>query len=130
MKIYKKYKLKKDLPELRAGEYLFWDLWDERYTELSYIGSRKPLLNYNIAFIKASPEWFEPVGDEEELYVKFPKDFAEKHYYFGELRHNKMCRFCFDAREILDNEEFRAEVTKVFKGLYDKKLQNLMDGKR
>ena len=124
MKIYQKYKLIKDLPEAKAGTILHWDLWGERYTELSYIGiGVVPELIYKADFLKNHTEWFEPIGKEEELYVKFPDDFAEDHFYFGELRHNKMCRFCFDAQEILASKEFETKVTGVFKELYDKKLK-------
>ncbi len=86
MKYYKKLKLKKDLPELKAGTELFWDLWNERYTELSYIGlDDKPKVSYKMDFVNKHPDWFQPVGEKVELYEPFPEDFAEEHFYFGEL---------------------------------------------
>ena len=126
MKIYKKYTLLKDTPELKSGTVLYWDLWDERYTELSYTGNYKPVVSYKIEFIKSKPEWFLPVGKPVELYQPFPKVFEEEHFYFGKLRHNKMCRFCYDAGSILTSKEFKESVTKIFKELYEKKIKSLL----
>lgn len=124
MKIYKQYKLLKDTPELPMGTLLHWDLWQEIYTELTYIGLRdKPKVKYKKDFLDSNPDWFEPIGEAEELYKKFPDDFSEEHFYFGELRHNKICRFCYDAQEILESKEFRKRVTEVFKELYIEKLK-------
>lgn len=126
MKIYDKYTLKKDLPDFPAGTVLHWDLWTEKYTELSYIGlSDEPKLKYRVEYVQEHPEWFEPVGTAKELYQAFPKDFAKEHFYFGELRHNKMCRFCHDAQEILASDEFQERATAIFKELYEEKLTKL-----
>lgn len=130
MKIYKEYILLKDLPELPKDTILHWDLWQERYTELSYIGiDEKPKVSYKKEFLEAHTEWFKPLGKEKELYERFPNDFRKEHFYFGELRHNKMCRFCWDAQEILGSKEFEEEVTSLFKRLYDKKLKRLASQK-
>ena len=125
MKIFKEYKLLKDLPEINSGTILHWDLWQERYTELEYIlGNDVPKVSYTKDFLDSKPEWFEPVGEAKELYQKFPDDFAIEHFYFGELKHNKMCRFCYDAQSILESKEFRDGVTKLFKNLYDSKIES------
>lgn len=126
MKIYKQYKLLKDTPELKAGAILYWDLWIEGYTELSYIGmNNKPLANYKKDFLDSNPDWFQPIGEAKELYQKFPDDFRD-HFYFGELRHNKICRFCHDAQEILESKEFKKGVTDLMKTLYEQKLKRLL----
>jgi hypothetical protein len=126
MRVYAKYKLLKDLPELKAGTILHWDLWQERYTELSYIPRNvKTKLSYDNEFIVNHKEWFEPIGEARELYEAFPEDFTEEHFYFGELRHNKMCRFCYDAHSILDSKEFQNQVTEIFKNMYEKKIKLL-----
>lgn len=126
MNIYKKYKLKKDLPDLPAGTILYWDLWEERYTELVYVGRSKPRANFTKEYLDQHLEWFEPIGKTESLQVKFPADFSTEHFYFGELRHNKMCRFCFDAQSVLDSKEYKLAVTKVFRELYEKKINPLL----
>ena len=126
MKIYKKYQLLADLPELSKGTILYWDLWEERYTELSYIGSTKPKVSYKKEFLDTHSKWFQPMGKEEELYHKFPDNFAKEHFYFGELRHNKMCRFCYDAQSILSSKEFESGVTELFKKLYEEKLKEIV----
>jgi hypothetical protein len=128
MKIYKEYQLIKDLPELTTGTILYWDLWQERYTDLSYIGvNDKPKVSYKKEFLDDHPEWFKPLGEPKELYEKFPDDFAEEHFYFGELRHNKMCRFCNDAQDILESKELKEQITNVFKKLYEIKLNKLLN---
>lgn len=128
MKIYKKYKLLQDLPELSKGTLIHWDLWREIYTELTYIGMNDvPKVTYKKEFLDSHPNWFEPVGDSEELYKKFPDDFGEEHFYFGELRHNKMCRFCNDAQDILQSDDFRNGVTELFRKLYNEKLNKLLN---
>jgi len=127
MKIYKKYELLADLPEISKGTILYWDLWQERYTELNYIGlNDKPKINYKKEFLDSHLEWFKPLGKAEELYQKFPDDFAKEHFYFGELRHNKMCRFCFDAQEVFNSKEFINGVTELFKKLYEEKIKKLV----
>ena len=127
MKLYKKYKLLKDLPNFKVGTILYWDLWREIYTEFFYIGSNdNPKIKYKIDFLKDNPSWFEPIGEAKELYKKFPDNFAKEHFYFGELRHNKICRFCYDAQSILESKEFENEVTKLFKKSYNKKIKTLI----
>ena len=131
MKIFKEYKLIQDLPEIKSGTILHWDYWEERYTELTYIGmNNKPKINYKKDFLDNHPEWFLPVGKAKELYQKFPDDFGSDgdngHFYFGELRHNKMCRFCWDAHDILSSKEFEKEVTDIFRKLYEKKIKQLL----
>lgn len=127
MKIYDKFELLNDTPECSKGTILYWDLWDERYTELSYIGSTEPKVSYKLQFLLDHKDWFKPIGKEKELYEKFPDDFQREHFYFGELRHNKMCRFCHDAQDILSSKEYEKEITEVFKKLYNKKLKQLLE---
>jgi tRNA U34 5-methylaminomethyl-2-thiouridine-forming methyltransferase MnmC len=120
---YKHYILRKDTPSTRAGAEIKWDLWREIYTSKRQVsGIDKTEETFTISQVEGQPEWFKPTGDEFPFYEKFPDDF-EKHFDFGELRHNKMCRFCSVAESIYDSEEFKLEVTAVFKRLYEARIK-------
>ena len=121
---YRKYRLLKDTPSTEEGTHLVWDIWREFYTskwQSSGIDYTEEIFTKNK--VENSPEWFAPYGKPEPFYDKFPDDLSE-HFYFGELRHNKMCRFCTVAQSVIDSGEFKDGVTEVFKKLYNPLITN------
>ena len=58
---------------------------------------------------------------KREKYDMFPKDLSE-HFYFGELRHNSMCKFCTEAQDIIQSEEYKDKVKEILKQLYNEKI--------
>lgn len=115
-KYYKEYLLLKDTIYSESGEVFKWSCWTQKYE----CGEEK----VTIEKIESLPQFFKPLGEQYELYKEFPEDLRE-HFYFGGLRHNQMCSFCAQAQEIIDSKEYEEEVTKLFKKLYDRKIERL-----
>lgn len=124
-KFYRKYKVLKDTIYTNAGATIVWDLWRELYTSDLQVSTPSTKEETFTKFVvEKNVEWFEPIGKQELFYDKFPKDLNE-HFYFGELRHNKMCKFCTIAQSVLDSEEYEKQVKAIFKKLYDLKIIEL-----
>jgi len=122
---FKTYKLLKDTPETPTGTLLKWDLWREIYsTDLQVSGISKTEETFTRQQVEEKREWFEPLGEAVPFFASFPENFDE-HFYFGELRHNQMCRFCTVAHDILSSKEYRKQVTIIFKSLYEKRIVEL-----
>jgi hypothetical protein len=123
---HRQYTLLKGTPSTPAGTSIKWDLWRETYTSKLEVSRRDPTEElFSKAKVESLPEWFAPASDPTPFYDKFPDDLSE-HMYFGELRHNKMCRFCTVAEEIIESDEYIAEVTKIFERLYNDRLKSLV----
>ena len=119
---YRKYVLLKDTPRTHAGTVLKWDLWRELYTtELMVTGVSETEETFTRKEVEWKKDWFKPLGEPEPFYDPFPENLKE-HFYFGELRHNKMCRFCTVAQCIIESEEFEKQVTEVLRKLYNDKI--------
>lgn len=124
---YRKFQLLKNTPTTNSGTIFHWDLWRELYT------SKHSLLcdhdgveeTFKKEDIEKLQKWFRPVGDPSPFYRRFPDDLSE-HFYFGELLHNQMCRFCTIAQDVIDSDEFRVEVTAALRRLYEAKLNQLI----
>jgi hypothetical protein len=124
---YQQYTLLKDTPMTCAGTTIKWDLWRSVYTSKYEVTGTNPKEElFTKEQVENLNEWFQPIGDPSPFYDKFPDNLSE-HMYFGELRHNQMCRFCTIAQDILNSDEYETEVTKIFKRLYEDKLRTLIN---
>ena len=125
VEFYNRYTLLKDTPYTKSGVIVKWDLWRDNYTtRLLVSGLDENAEVFSKKFVESKLEWFEPIGSPSDYYYKFPDDIDE-HYYFGELRHNKICRFCTVAQEIIDSKEYQSKVTAIFRNLYENKIIRL-----
>lgn len=121
-KFYYRYKILHPTPKTRASTEVIWDEWREVYTTNKLASDIDPYAEtFSRTVVELTPSWFEPIGEAKPYYDKFPDDLSE-HFYFGELRHNKMCRFCTVADAVIESEEYKTGVTELFKKLYNAKI--------
>ena len=124
---YNRYVVIKDTPYTDSGTIIKWDLWRDNYTtNLRVSGFDENAEVFTKEFVESKPEWFEPIGSPRNFYDVFPDDIDE-HYYFGELKHNKMCSFCTVAQSVIESKEYQSKVTAIFKNLYENKIIRLAD---
>ncbi len=121
-KFYRQYMLLRDTLDTVEGQLVTWDVWRNIYTSKPMVsGFDDSEETFAKDRVENRDDWFEPIGTPVPFYDKYPDDIND-HFYFGELRHNQMCRFCTEAQSILESDEFKDEVSGVLKRLYEKKL--------
>ena len=105
-------KKEQSITERFLRDYLIKLCWQEKEVDMLI---DRFLVVQEIELYKAREE------GKREKYDMFPKDLSE-HFYFGELRHNSMCKFCTEAQDIIQSEEYKDKVKEILKQLYNEKI--------
>lgn len=132
------YRLKKDIPQSKAGRLLRHDVRDgeikyhfvREYCEedIKWNNSQdygyEPFgdIRFSLEEIK-NEDFFEPIGDWKSLYPKFPseKEIDEFLYLIGDTRLVDSVDFIRAVNPILESKEYRTEVYNLLKNKYNKK---------
>lgn len=89
MKYFKKYKLKKDTPTNKKGQYIIYDgirdkyfygKWDSFWKKWSEYDCDYSGVSFTLEEIK-SEEWFEPIGKAIDYIPKFPTQNKIDEYF-------------------------------------------------